>query len=57
VQNDSMIAIVGVLLLVWLVVAVLGFVIKGLVWLAIIGLILFVVTAAYGWVKRKASSR
>jgi hypothetical protein len=52
-----MIAIVGVLLLVWLVVAVLGFVIKGLVWLAIIGLILFVVTAAYGWVKRKASSR
>jgi hypothetical protein len=48
---------VGVLLLVWLVVAVLGFVIKGLVWLAIIGLILFVVTAAYGWVKRKASSR
>ncbi len=52
-----MIAIVGVLLLVWLVVAVLGFVIKGLVWLAIIGLILFVVTAGYGWVKRKASAR
>ena len=57
VQNGPMIAIVGVLLLVWLVVAVLGFVIKGLVWLAIIGLILFVVTAGYGWVKRKASAR
>ncbi|QNK84052.1 hypothetical protein [Nakamurella sp. PAMC28650] len=52
-----MIAIVGVLLLVWLVVAVLGFVLKGVLWLAILGLILFVVTAAYGWVKRKASAR
>lgn len=52
-----MIAIVGVLLLVWIVVAVLGFVIKGLVWLAIIALILFVVTAVYGWIKRKATSR
>jgi hypothetical protein len=57
VQNGIMIAIVGVLLLVWLVVAVLGFVLKGVLWLAILGLILFVVTAAYGWVKRKASAR
>lgn len=56
-QNGTMIAIVGVLLLVWLVVAVLGFVLKGVLWLAILGLILFVVTAAYGWVKRKASAR
>lgn len=52
-----MIAIIGVLLLVWLVVAVLGFVIKGLLWLAVIGVILFLVTAAVGWVRRKAVSR
>lgn len=52
-----MIAIVGVLLLVWLVVAVLGFVIKGLVWLAIIGIILFLVTAVFGWIRRKAAAR
>ncbi|MET3806536.1 putative membrane protein [Nakamurella sp. UYEF19] len=51
-----MLAIIGILLVVWIVVAVLGFVIKGLVWLAIIGLILFLATAAFGWVKRKASS-
>jgi hypothetical protein len=40
--------IILLLLLVWLVLAVLGFVIKGLIWLAIIGLVLFVVTGAFG---------
>jgi hypothetical protein len=49
-----MLALVGVLLVVWVVLAVLGFVIKGLVWLAIVGIVLFVATAAFGWVKRKA---
>jgi hypothetical protein len=53
----SMIALVGVLLVVWLILAVVGFVVKSLLWLAVIALILFVATAAYGWVKRKASSR
>ncbi|TDW29290.1 hypothetical protein [Cryobacterium psychrophilum] len=43
------------LLVVWLVFAVLGFVIKGLFWLAVIGIILFLVTAAFGWVKRKTA--
>lgn len=41
-------------MVVWVVLAVLGFVIKGLVWLAIVGIVLFVATAAFGWVKRKA---
>ena len=40
--------IIVLLLVIWLVISVLGFVIKGLVWLAIIGLILFVVTGAVG---------
>ena len=52
-----MLAIVGVLLVVWIVLAVVGFVVKSLFWLAIVALVLFVITAAYGWVKRKASSR
>lgn len=43
------------LLVVWLVFAVLGFVIKGLFWLAILGIVLFLVTAVYGWVKRKTA--
>jgi hypothetical protein len=41
-----------VLLVIWLVLAILGFVIKGLVWLAIIGIILFIATAIWGWIRR-----
>lgn len=52
-----MLALVGVLLVVWLILAVVGFVVKSLLWLAIIALVLFVVTAVFGWVRRKASSR
>jgi hypothetical protein len=42
----------GLLLVVWLVITVLGAVIKGLFWLAVVGLIFFVATAALGWNKR-----
>ncbi len=41
------------LLVIWLILSFLGFVVKGLLWLAIIGLVLFVATAVWGWVKRK----
>ncbi|MDJ0351435.1 hypothetical protein [Pseudarthrobacter sp. PH31-O2] len=44
------------LLIIWLVLSVLGFVVKGLVWLAVVGLILFVATGVWGWVKRKAKA-
>lgn len=44
------------LLVIWLVLSIIGFVVKGLVWLAIIGLILFVATGVWGWVKRRARS-
>lgn len=43
--------IIGGLLLLWLVVSVAGFVFKGLFWLAVIGGVLFVATAAIGWAK------
>ncbi|WP_156642202.1 LPXTG cell wall anchor domain-containing protein [Arthrobacter sp. B6] len=42
------------LLIIWLVLSIIGFVLEGLLWLAIIGLVLFVGTAVWGWVKRKA---
>jgi hypothetical protein len=42
----------GLLLAVWLVITVAGAVIKGLFWLAVVGLIFFVATAAIGWNKR-----
>jgi hypothetical protein len=37
---------------VWLVISVVGAVIEGLFWLAVVGLVLFVLTAAVGWGKR-----
>jgi hypothetical protein len=42
----------GLLLVIWLVITVIGAVIKGLLWLAIVGAIFFVATAAIGWVRR-----
>jgi hypothetical protein len=46
-----------VLLVLWLILTIVGFAIKGLVWLAIIGIVLFLGTSAIGFVRRKASSR
>ncbi len=43
------------LLIAWLVLSVLGFVIKGLLWLTFVGIVLFVVTAIFLWLKRKTS--
>ena len=47
--------IIITLLVIWLVLSILGFVVKGLLWLAFIGLILFLATAVWGWLKRKAN--
>jgi LPXTG-motif cell wall-anchored protein len=43
-----------ILLIIWLLLSIVGFVLEGLLWLAIIGLVLFAATAVWGWVKRKA---
>jgi hypothetical protein len=45
---DAVMQIIVLLLVIWLVISLLGFLIKGLIWLAIIGLVLFVVTGALG---------
>ncbi len=46
-----MLAFIIILLVIWAVLAVLGFVIKGLFWLAIVGLILFVITIIIGAIR------
>ncbi|GAA4783002.1 hypothetical protein GCM10023200_15550 [Actinomycetospora chlora] len=51
-----MLALIGILLVIWLVLAILGFVVKGLFWLAVVGIVLFLGTAAYGAVKRRAGA-
>jgi hypothetical protein len=44
--------LIGILLVIWLAVTVVGTVLKGLFWLAVVGLLLFVATAVLGWGKR-----
>lgn len=43
-----------VLLIVWAALSILGFVVKGLLWLAFIGIILFVVTLIVGFFRQRA---
>ena len=52
-----MVGLVVGLLVLWLVLTILGFVLHGLLWLAIIGIVLFVATSVYGWVRRKTAGR
>ena len=47
-----MLRLLGVLVLVWLAVTVVGAVVEGLFWLAVVGLVLIVVTRLVGWGKR-----
>ena len=52
-----MLGFLGLLLVVWVIFIILGALIKGLFWLVIVGVLLFLATAAYGWVKREALHR
>ncbi|GAA4610857.1 hypothetical protein [Saccharopolyspora hordei] len=45
--------VIGGLLVLWLVISIAGVVVKGLFWLAVIGGVLFVATAAIGWAKER----
>ncbi|MHA6670152.1 hypothetical protein ACX3O0_14930 [Homoserinimonas sp. A447] len=47
--------IIVILLIIWLAVSVLGFVIEGLFWLAVFGIILFIATAIVGWVRGRVN--
>ena len=44
--------LIGILLVVWLVVTVVGAVVEGLFWLAVVGLLFFAATAALGLTRR-----
>jgi len=52
-----MFILIIVLLVLWLITAVVGFAFKGLIWLAIIGIVLFAGTAVIGFVRRRALRR
>jgi hypothetical protein len=44
--------LIGILLVVWLVVTVVGAIVEGLFWLAVVGLLFFAATAALGLTRR-----
>ncbi|MDN5931820.1 MAG: LPXTG cell wall anchor domain-containing protein [Pseudonocardia sp.] len=48
-----MMRIVVALLVLWLAFVVVGFVFKTLLWLVVVGLVLFAGTAAYGAIRRR----
>ncbi|MGY1841743.1 MULTISPECIES: hypothetical protein [unclassified Modestobacter] len=50
-----MLGFIALLLVIWLAVTIIGAVVEGLFWLVIVGAVLFLATAAFGWVKRNSS--
>lgn len=56
-KGVAVLQVLGFFLVVWVVLMIVGVVIKSLFWLAIVGAVLFLATAAYGWVKRQALRR
>lgn len=48
-------ALIIFLLVLWAVLSIVGFALKGLLWLGIIGIVLFVGTVLLGIVRRKSS--
>jgi hypothetical protein len=51
-----MLGVIALLLVLWLVITVIGAVVHGLFILAVIGGILFLATAAFGWARRNLGS-
>jgi len=52
-----MVTLVIVLLAIWVIVAILGVVIKGLLWVTVIAAVLFIATVAIGVVRRRAVNK
>ena len=49
--------IIIVLLVIWAILSIVGFALKGLLWLGIIGIVLFFGTIVFGAIRRAASKR
>jgi hypothetical protein len=45
--------LIALLLIIWLAFIVIGAVFHTLFWLAVIGVVLFLATAAFGWIRRR----
>lgn len=52
-----MFAFIIILLVIWAVLAFLGFIIKGLLWLTVLAVVLFAITAVVGYIRRSGRER
>ncbi|MGB8962915.1 MAG: hypothetical protein WCC38_13300, partial [Pseudonocardiaceae bacterium] len=53
-QRRCVMGLILGLLVLWVVLVVIGFTIKALLWLAIVGIVLFVVTGLFGAIRGRA---
>lgn len=51
-----MLTVLWILIVAWAILAIVGFVFEGLLWLAIIGLVLFVGTIVFGMIRKRVSN-
>lgn len=49
--------VIVILLVAWLVLSIVGFAFEGLLWLAIIGIVLFVGTVVFGIIRSRVSRK
>lgn len=49
-----MLRLLGLLLLIWVACMFVGALVHTLIWLLIIGVVLFIATSLFGWIKRES---
>ncbi|MCX6465159.1 MAG: hypothetical protein NTW05_16440 [Pseudonocardiales bacterium] len=53
-MRGTALKVVAALLVVWLVMSVVGALVRGLFWLTVVGVLLFAGTAVYGYLRRRS---
>jgi hypothetical protein len=51
-----MVYLILILLAIWLILTIIGLIIEGLIWLGVIGAVLFLATVVWGWVQSRQNS-
>jgi hypothetical protein len=54
-EGTSIMGLIIALLVIWLAFVVIGFAVKALLWLAIVGIVLFIATGIFGAIRRRTS--
>ncbi|HEX4101759.1 MAG TPA: hypothetical protein VHY21_14660 [Pseudonocardiaceae bacterium] len=54
-EGPHIMGLIIALLVVWLAFVIVGFVVKALLWLALVGIVLFIATGIYGAFRSRAS--